>query len=307
MRRVLLTLTTLMLALLVVQPSAAGEPFPDIIPLPDGFRPEGIEIGRGTTFFAGSIPTGAIYQGDLRTGTGALLVQPVTGRSAIGLGIDSTGSLLFVAGGATGQGYVYDAQTGAEVAVFQLTSEASTFVNDVVVTGEAAYFTDSRQPVLYRVALDPVQGVAATVETIPLGGDFIFVPGVTNLNGIDATPNGTQLIVVNSATGTLYTVDPDTGVAGLIDLGGDTLPNGDGILVDGKTLYVVQNRLNQIAVVELSPDRTRGAVVDVLTDADFDVPTTLAAHGRRLYAVNARFGTPPTPETTYDVVQVSKH
>jgi hypothetical protein len=146
----------------------------------------------------------------------------------------------------------------------------------------------------------------AEVETITLGGDFEFVPGTFNLNGIDATPNGETLIVVNSTLGTLYTVDPATGDATRIDLGGATVPNGDGILLDGKTLYVVQNQLNQIAVIELSVDLSQSEVVGLITDADFRVPTTIAEFGNRLYAVNARFGTPPTPTTDYDVVQVQK-
>lgn len=42
------------------------------IRLPDGFQPEGIAIGRGTTFYAGSMRDGAIYRGDLLTGDGSL-------------------------------------------------------------------------------------------------------------------------------------------------------------------------------------------------------------------------------------------
>jgi hypothetical protein len=35
--------------------------------------------------------------------------------------------------------------------------------------------------------------------------------------------------------------------------GGETVPNGDGLLLLGRTLYVVQNRLNQVA--EFAVDR----------------------------------------------------
>jgi sugar lactone lactonase YvrE len=144
------------------------------------------------------------------------------------------------------------------------------------------------------------------VEEIPLSGDYVFTPGAFNANGIAATPNGKTLIIVNSVDGLLYNVDPDTGEATLIDLGGDTVPNGDGILLQGKTLYVVQNRLNQIAVVELNSDLTEGTIVDTITDSDFRVPTTIARFGNSLYAVNARFGTTPTPDTEYEVVRVSR-
>jgi hypothetical protein len=131
------------------------------------------------------------------------------------------------------------------------------------------------------------------------------VPGF-NLNGIDATPNGQTLVVVQSARGKLFTVDPATGATNEIDLGGATLPNGDGILLHGRTLYVVQNRLNRIAVVSLSPDLTEGTVTGFITDPAFDVPTTIDRFGSRLYAVNARFGTPPSPTTRYDVVRVGR-
>jgi sugar lactone lactonase YvrE len=299
----------IILAMLLVSASPAGaaaKPFPEIIPLPGGFAPEGIAVGRGHNFYVGSIPTGAIFHGDLRTGEGDLLVPSQEGRAAIGLWVDDRTNYLYVAGGDTGQGYVYDAGTGAEVAVFQLT-DPGTFVNDVVVTRDAAYFTDSFRPFLYRVPLanDGSIPAGSTPEEIPLGGDFTQVPGF-NTNGIDATPNGKWLVIVNSALGALYRVDPETGVATGIDLGGDAVPFGDGILLDGKTLYVVQNQLNQIAVVELSPDLTAGQVVDTITHDEFDVPTTVAEFGSNLYVVNARFGRPVTPDTEYWVVQVSK-
>jgi sugar lactone lactonase YvrE len=284
------------------------KPFPEVIPLPDGFQPEGIATGNGTTFFVGSIPTGAIYRGDYRTGEGDVLVPAQAGRMAIGLKFDSRTGLLFVAGGPTGMAFVYDGETGANVAAIQLTTSTPTFVNDVVITKDAAYFTDSFQPVMYRVQLqnngqlpDPV-----VVEEIPLGGDYQFVPGGFNANGIDATPNGKTLIIVNSTLGTLYTVDPDTGEATLIDLGSDAVPNGDGILLHGKTLYVVQNFLNQIAVVDLDPQLHTGSVERTITSPDFRIPTTIARFGSSLYAVNARFDTPPTPATEYEVVRVPR-
>ena len=84
------------------------------------------------------------------------------------------------------------------------------------------------------------------------------------------------------------------------------MPNGDGLLLVGRTLYVVQNRDNQIAVVHLKKGLRRGEIKRHLTDADFDVPTTIASKGRFLWAVNARFTTPATPDTTYDVVRVTR-
>ena len=284
-------------------PAGAGQSFPERIALPDGFAPEGIAVGRGTTFYVGSIPTGAVYRGDLRTGEGDVLVPAAPGRQAIGLDVDAR-KRLFVAGGPTGRAFVYDGRTGAPIADYLLTV-APTFVNDVVVTRDGAYFTDSLRQQLYRIPIGPGGALGASAETIPLSGDIAYVAGF-NVNGIDATPNGETLILVQSNLGKLFTADPGSGVAHEIDLGGEMVTVGDGILLDGKVLYVVRNRENRIAVVRLSRDLARGEIVTHLTHPDFDVPTTIAELGNRLYAVNARFGTEVTPTTPYWVTQVRK-
>lgn len=298
----------LALALLVlVQGSPArADAFPELIPLPDGFQPEGVVVGKGPRIYAGSLATGAIYVANLRTGEGEILVPPQEGRTAVGLGYDPRTDYIFVSGGATGEAYVYSAMTGETVGVYTLT-EPGTFVNDVIVTKSAAYFTDSFRPYLYVLPLGPGGQLPAPedVYEIELSGDYEFVPGSFNTNGIEAVRNGQYLIIVNSTTGTLYRVEPGTGEAVAIDLGGESVPAGDGILLLGRTLYVVQNNLNQIAVIELSADYTSGTLTGLITDEDFDVPTTVDSFGRWLYAVNARFGT-PGDDLEYDIVQVSK-
>ena len=120
-----------------------------------------------------------------------------------------------------------------------------------------------------------------------------------NLNGITTTPSGRALLAVQSATGLLFRIDPRT------DLGGQLLTNGDGLLRQGRTLYVVQNQQNQIAVVKLSRSGATGALKRTITSPDFDVPTTVAAPGKWLYLPNARFGTAATPQTEYTAVHVS--
>ena len=293
----------------LVATAAAKAVFPETIPLPDGFRPEGISIGNGTTFYVGSIPTGAVYRGDLRTGEGSVLVAGAAGRAAIGVEFDR--GLLYVAGGPTGKAFVYDAETGALELEVQLAqppagTTSPSFVNDVVVTREAAYFTDSRRAVLYRLPLGLDGTPAGTAELLPLTGDFELVPNVNNLNGIEATPDGSTLVVAQSSTGLLLRVDPTTGVATEIDLGGVLMTAGDGLLLKGRTLYVVQNRLNQIAVVRLDGALSSGTVVRTITDRDFDVPTTIDRFGSSLYAVNARFGTASPDTASYSVVRVDR-
>jgi sugar lactone lactonase YvrE len=301
MRRFVLLLATA--ACLAVPAALAKGSFPETIPLPNGFQPEGIAVGKGDNFFVGSIPTGAVYAGSLRTGTGSVLVPGAAGHAATGLKYDR--GRLWVSGASTGKAFVYDARSGALITELQLaTGAGATFINDVVVTHRTAYFTDSNRPVIYKVS-KAKKGSPGAVTTIPLTGDYQHVAGF-NLNGIDATRNGKTLLTVQSATGKLFTIDPKTGATKLIDLGGATLPNGDGILLHGRTLYVVQNVLNKIAVVKLNHGLTSGVVTRTITDSDFDVPTTIAGFGKWLYAVNARFGTASGPDATYQVVQVRR-
>ncbi|HYE77853.1 MAG TPA: superoxide dismutase, partial [bacterium] len=127
-----------------------------------------------------------------------------------------------------------------------------------------------------------------------------------NVNGIDATPNGRTLVVVQSNTGRVFTVDARTGTTREIDLGDELVRFGDGLLLEGRTLYVVQNRLNLVAVISLAPDLSSGRVLARVTNQDFDVPTTIAALGNRLYVVNARFGTEPTASSAYWVTGFPK-
>jgi sugar lactone lactonase YvrE len=291
-----------MLRMLSIAALAAAAAFPQVIQLPKGFQPEGIEVGRGTTFYVGSVANGAIYRGDLRTGAGAILVPGAAGKAATGIELDNR-NRLWVSGASTGKAYVYNARSGALVRTYDLAS-APTFINDAVVTRTAAYFTDSQKAVLYKVPIGG-GGTLGDVQTIQLNGDFALASGF-NLNGIDATPNGKTLIVVQSNKGKLFRVDAATGVTREISLGGESVPNGDGILLTGKTLYVVQNQLNRVAVIALAPNLASGRVVTRLTDPDFAVPTTIDDHGRRLYAVNARFGTPNPSQADFQVVQLRK-
>jgi sugar lactone lactonase YvrE len=298
----ILTVAALLCAALV--PSAnANAFFPDTIPLPNGWLPEGIAIGDGFDFYSGSRADGSVFKGDLRTGRGAVLVQG-PGTPAVGMKVDRS-DRLFVAGGNAGNGFVYSARDGRELARYQFTTAQPTFVNDVTLTGSAAYFTDSNNRQLYVLDFDRRGRLPAQARTLPLTGDLLTVePGGFELNGIAATADGRRLIAVHSRTGQLFLVDPGTGDTEEVDLGGATLPNGDGLLLHGRLLYVVQNRLNQIAVVWLDRGFDDGRVIATITDPDFDVPTTIASKGPFLWAVNARFNTPPTPDTPYNVVRV---
>ena len=284
----LIVLTAL---LLLVSARASTQSFPALIPLPADFGPEGIAVGRGSTFYAGSLAAstrGQILVGDLRTGEIATLVPP-DGIPATGMKHDSRSNLLFVARAGSGLGTVFDVTSGSVVASYPFHT-APTFINDVVITREAAYFTDTQAPFLYRVELGPAGEPSVNFTPIPLPGPF-------RTNGIAATPNGKQLLVVDGATAQLHVLDTVTHAPVPVDLGGATLPNADGLWLDGKTLYVVQNFLNRVAVVELSPDYQSGAIAGFITEPfasnpSTRVPTTIAAFGNALYTVTAGFAVP---------------
>jgi sugar lactone lactonase YvrE len=305
-----LRILTISVALCAIAAPVAGAQtygapqYPETIALPDGWQPEGIATGFGNQFFAGSrSAAGGIFKGDLKTGQGAVLVEG--GGAATGMKVDRR-NRLFVSGANTGQARVYRAGDGKLLRQYTLVTGAS-FINDVTLTRRAAYFTDSVNKQLYVLELKRHGGLPANARTLPLKGDLKYDddPQTFELNGIAAAGHG-RLITVQSGTGKLFLVNARNGRTHEIDLGGGSVTNGDGILLRGRTLYVVQNRDNKIAVIHLKKGLRRGEIKRYLMDSDFDVPTTVASKGGFLWAVNARFTTPATPATTYDVVRVTR-
>src|SRR5262245_66270150 len=92
---------------------AAAAPATDLIVLPGASSTEGIAVGRGATFYAGELFGGDIFRGNLQNGTVQRLVDAPAGQMAVGIKVDDSTGLLFVSGGGTGQGRVYNASTGA--------------------------------------------------------------------------------------------------------------------------------------------------------------------------------------------------
>jgi hypothetical protein len=163
--------------------------------------------------------------------------------------------------------------------------------------------TDSFNPQLVVIPL-PANGSlpgvnAATLLTVA-GDGFVQTRGA-NLNGIVAK-NG-ALVVAQSSTGNLFRVDPATGTADQVDLG-DTPPliSADGLELRGHLLYVVRNT-NVVTVVKLESQLTSGEVLGDIS-GELDTPSTGAVAAGRLWVVNPRFNTPPTPNTMYWITQL---
>lgn len=303
MRRLVPSLLAVV-ALVLVVPGTPGTARPGpaeaVIVLPGASSAEGVAAGRGSTFYAGDFSRGDIFRGDVRRRTAEMFIDAPDGRQALGMVVDTRHDLLLVAGGATGQAYVYDLESGATVATYRLAAPNTSIVNDVTLTRDGAWFTDSLRADLHFVPIGR-HGVPGPARTLTVTGPAADTSGDFNLNGIRATPDGRRLVVAHFDHGALYTVDPATGASAVI--AGVSVPDVDGILLEGGRLWAVQSFQNRVSRVDLAPDLRSGEVEAVVTSDRFQVPTTAARIGDRLAVVNSRFdtGVPPTA-TRFDVV-----
>ncbi|GAB7030502.1 superoxide dismutase [Streptomyces sp. NPDC021749] len=282
-------------------PTAEG---PATLQLPNGFRPDGIAIGAEPYAYFGSLNNGAIYRVNLTSGKGDLLSSG-TGGMATGMKLGDA-HRLYVAGGSTGEGRIVDSVSGKVLAAYKLPA-ATGFINDVLVTRDAVWFTDSFNPALYKLPLHSDGSLPKQNElvTLPLTGDLHYLDGY-NVSGIAPTPDGKGLLVAQINTGGLFEVDKSTGVTHKVDTGAETLTSPDGMLLSDSTLYVAENHKNEVASLKVNADGTSASVVHRTTDQRFDIPTRIAASGDRLYLPNARTTTSPTPTTPYTAVAIPR-
>lgn len=315
MKKTLLALLAMALIPLLstAQMAIAGEkPFPETVPALYGSLPEGFAIGRGATAYNGSVD-GSIYKVDLRSGLGETLVEPEAepGCFKLGMRVDPRTNYLFVAGCEGGNAYVFDADNGALLSVFQLPLPAGTvdtlqIVNDLAITNEAVYFTDSHQPLLYRLPLTNDGGLPATdaATAIELSGDFVNIApedGCCGANGIVATPNGKTLIIGHSNFSQLFRVDPATGHADEIAVVEPVAGFLDGLVLGGnRTLYILTPGEtapdDMVQVVKLAKNLLTGKLMGKITDPDMDGVASGALFGKSLYVNNARYSAAPPSE-----------
>ncbi|TDC34685.1 hypothetical protein E1261_03375 [Kribbella albertanoniae] len=272
------------------------------IVLPGATSAEGIAAGEGTTFFAGDLFTGDIFRGDVENRTAARFIDVPIGRQAVGMAVNTRHDLLFVAGGFTGQAYAYDTNSGATVASFQLGDPGTSLVNDVALTPQGAWFTDTLHARLHFVPINS-KGGFGPARTLTLSGPAADIGDDVNLNGIAATDDGSSLIVAHTGNGELYTVNPTSGSSAHIT--GVSVPGVDGIVLSGSRLWTVQAFSNVITRITLNSDLSSGVAKKTITSPLFQVPATAALFGNTLGAVNAKFdtGVPPTADQ-YEVVLV---
>ncbi len=307
-RRLALVLSLLALAALTAAAPAGAQGPTRVYQLPAGAtNPEGIAADRPTgRFFVTGTRDGAVYVG--RPGRTRVLrvFLPAGGdgrTAAAGVEVDERRRLLVVAGAATGAVFVHDLRTRGLVSRIDLGGQ---FVNDVaIVKNGDVYATESGDvdPGVFRIPAATVAGASDAFEPIDVSPPVAPAPGF-NLNGIAAAPNGRYVLVVQSNTGRLFRIDTRTRATTEVPVAGGPLTNGDGLLLRGRTLFVVRNREGQVAVVRLTRDLTAGRVVRAITDPTFEDPTTVALLGGRLLLPNAEFFRAPSPPFTVSEVPI---
>jgi hypothetical protein len=273
---------------------AVGRAVPRVITLPDGWQPEGVTTD-GRWIYSGSLRNGAILKISPRTGHGRLLARGRAGRVAVGIDYDARRNLLWVAGGATGQIRAQDADTGRVVAHYSF--GGGRFLNDLTVTRRGVFATDSFSD---QLAVVPLRGRSlprpGRAHTMTLTGAFHPVAGQFNLNGI--VHSGRRLIAVQSVNGRLFRINARTGATHRVRVHHATLTAGDGLELHNGVLYVVRN-INAVVALNLSPRLRQAFKIRRISRPSLDVPSTAAAVLGRLFVVNARFNTTPTPHTRY--------
>jgi sugar lactone lactonase YvrE len=321
-KRLVLGMIALAVLAVPIQSAIAGDkPFPKIVDTLPGSYPEGFAIGKGATAYNGS-PLGSIYKVDLRSGQGEVLVpvqdpDPFTACVILGMRVDPRTNYLFAAGCFNGNAFVYDADTGALIMEYQLAAPFTGVVNDLTITGDAVYFTDSYRPVLYRLPLSrngaiPLDPGAATEIPLPPEFELDFENDpCCGGNGIVSTPDGKTLIIGHSNLARLYRYDTATGDVNQIAVDGPLTGFLDGIAKQGDTLYIMTPydppgppvSIDGIQVVQLDKDYLSGTLVKTITDPDLDGVASGAIFGSSLYVNNARYNLfdigPPPPDTPY--------
>ena len=225
---------------------------------------------------------------------------------SVGIAYEASRNRLWVAGGGPGFGWVSGmcgstTRPAAHLLATFLPPGDVGFLNDVAITHDAVYVTDSFNPQLVKIPL-PADGSLPSADSatlLPVSGDLSRPqdPTSTELSQRAACSSWGRPARGISSASTL-TLGPPTRST----LAARLLPGPDGLELRGNTLYVVGGGL--VTVVRLGPRLASGVVLGEITDPGLDVPTTATVAAGRLWVVNARFDTPPLPTTDYWITQL---
>ena len=291
-------------AMVGAAPASAGSPRRDRdADLPQaGVFLEGIGVDRraGVFYVSATNQSGAIYRGSTRAGDQVLELwqPPRAGDNGRGIDVDRDGR-VYVAGGPAAEVRVFsrDGELLAELP----TGAAGSFLNDVWVGPDgAAYVTDSSLPVIWRVSHGPAGWrIERWLDVSPA---ITYTPSLTDfdLGGIVSTFDRRYLLTTQGTTGQLWRIDLRTRAIAEVDLGGVRLTNADGIVLRGRTLWVVQNFTRQISKLKLRHKFKTATLDEVLPTPADRTFTTAKRVGGRLLVVDSKFGFPPAAAVAED-------
>ena len=252
----------------------------------------GVDKRAGVFYVSATNQSGALYRGSTRARDQVLELwqPPRAGDNGRGIAVDRRGR-VYVAGGPAAEVRVF-ARSGELLAELP-TGAAGSFLNDVWVGPDgAAYVTDSSLPVIWRVSR--AAGTWRIERWLDVSPQIAYTPALTDfdLGGIVSTAGGRYLLTTQGTTGQLWRIDLRSREIAEVDLGGALLPNADGIVLRGHTLWVVQNFTRQISKLRLRHRYRSATVEEVLATPADRTFTTAKRVGGRLLVVDSKFGFP---------------
>lgn len=262
---------------------------------PEAAYPEGVAVDATTGhIYLNSAVSGVLLRLDSDSEIASQVADPLkrtpeamqqVGSYALGLKVDDKGR-VWVAGGRSGTAHVVEVEGGQTLAQLT-TAEGTGLLNDVILAGGYAYFTDTRRPMIWRTEIDSVQSGALepwldlTDSPIPYGEG-------ANLNGIAASPDGSHLIVVHMGKGLLFRIDTRGRQITPITVEGGSLEGGDGLLLLDKRLFLVRQPAQEIVALSLSDDLTQATETHRINPPELKWPATLALRGTDLIVGNSQ-------------------
>lgn len=264
------------------------------LPLPQAIAfPEGVAASSVTgDIYTNATVTGMIARVSLESGTVNLLPSPFEGNppantsvNALGLKLDQQ-NRLWIAGGASGTAHVVDGQTGTVLAKFT-TPSGNALLNDVILAGDSAYFTDTRRPTIWRAKTDAL--ASGPLEAwLDLSNSPITYGDGANLNGITASADGRYLVVVHMQRGELYRIDTTNRDVRRIQVNSGALNGGDGLLLVGQRLFLVRQPAQEIVALNMSADLLQANEQKRIRSPNMQWPATAALHGEHLIIGNSQ-------------------